>query len=261
MFVLTQAQSSTSVVEYKLFFGSSAANRPIYRRWERETRFGKSLIVSRSEPPSVLSTLGLDRFRSADIVGWRKTAHCALRLFGRCIEKILDHCSCVQLESRTAQFMFSLLLFSTLLIPVFCVSALAYSGVTSPDLWQDAPGWRRSCIWLWWPVGIAWMRPSPWSNRPSCSASRRSRFTFLLRTLWLHSLKKGYVSCTGLLSLCSQCKGARSNVFSQRPWWQASLFSFHVYFFSESSDLWFNPARVKHSLSLCDRWYQDQSAS
>ena len=190
------------------------------------------------------------------------------------IYRLSQNCCIVILSSSWAKYCDSILsrgtwwypalLFSTLLIPVFCVSALAYSGGLSPDLWQEAPGWRRLCIWLWWLVGIAWMRPSPWSNRPSCSASRRSRFTFLLRILWLHSLKKRYVSCTGLMSFCSsfsQCKGAKSDVLPQRPWWQVSLFSFYVYFFNESSDLWFNPAHVKHSLSLCDRWYQDQSTS
>lgn len=77
------------------------------------------------------------------------------------------------------------------LFPVFCIFSVVNLGVTWPDLLPSAHGQRRSCTWPWWPVGIVWMRPSPWSNQPSCSASRGSRFTFLLRTLWPHSLKSG----------------------------------------------------------------------
>lgn len=62
--------------------------------------------------------------------------------------------------------------------------------VTPLDLQADAGGLRRSCTWLWWPVGIGWRRPSPWSNQPSSSAWRGSRFTSLLRTLWRPFFRK-----------------------------------------------------------------------
>lgn len=66
---------------------------------------------------------------------------------------------------------------------IFCV-------VTWRDPWTNACGPRRSCTWLWWPVGTVWTRPWPWSNRPSCSAWRGSRSTFLPKTPWLRSSKR-----------------------------------------------------------------------
>lgn len=64
-------------------------------------------------------------------------------------------------------------------------------SVMRPDPQANAGGLQRSCTWLWSPVGIGWRRPSPWSNQPSSSAWRRSRFTSLPKTLWRHSLQKG----------------------------------------------------------------------
>ena len=143
------------------------------------------------------------------------------------------------------------------------MSLLVNTRVPWPDLRWSAPGLRSSCTWLWWLVGVVWMRPWPWSNQPSCSASRRSSFTYLQRTPWPHSLKKGWEDFSRLKPELISCKCSQKSHQWESLIKRSTDFLLSVRFFRRRSDLWWNfwfhAAHVKRFLSHCNTWHQDQS--
>lgn len=152
---------NTCAAEDTMFFKSTGACRPIYRRWVKEKRFVKLVIVCRLTPPPPSWNMALSALKIKSNVRWRRTAHHADFLYSWWIEKILFQLPV--LVVHVFYFQIICLQFSALLIPsVFVCVFSANRGVMSLDLCPGAHGLRRSCTWLWWPVGIVWTRPSPW---------------------------------------------------------------------------------------------------